>query len=75
MLKRTTTLAVAAGLALAVAPAQAEAQAPSDAIQPIIEGLPSTPSLPPELSPDVEVPPIGNLTVPINPPYLNSLTP
>lgn len=76
MVKRTTALlVVVAGLALAATPAQAQAQAPSDALQPIIQGLPHTPSLPPALSPDIHVPPIGNLTVPINPPYLNSLTP
>jgi hypothetical protein len=68
-------LAVAAGLALAAAPAQADAQgAPSDAIQPIVQGLPQTPALPPGLSPDVHIPPLpGNPTIPISPPYLSEI--
>ena len=57
MLKRTTALAAAAtATAFAAAPAQAQAQAPSDAIQPIVQALPHTPSVPPP--PTLELPPI-----------------
>jgi hypothetical protein len=74
MLKRTTALAAAAAtsaVAFAAAPAQAEA-APTDAIQPVLQSVPSLPSLPPALSPDIHTPPLGNLTVPISP-YIPSL--
>ena len=71
--KRTTALAAAAvcsAVSFAAAPAQAEA-APSDAIQPVVQGLPSLPSLPPV--PGVYIPPLpGNPTVPISP-YIPTL--
>jgi hypothetical protein len=55
MLKRITTLAAAVtAIALAAAPAEAEAQAPSDVLSGVVQNLPHTPALPPELSPNLD---------------------